>query len=75
MSKLGEGLKSSGANLSDYPKATEVMVGLVERSANGFEKRWCFHQEEQVEAVKILGQVGRPSSLAIFTNFWFLHEP
>nr|MBR9809562.1 c-type cytochrome [bacterium] len=55
MSKLGEGLKSSGANLSDYPKAAEVMVGLVEE-ARMVLKRDGVSSGKQVEAVKILGQ-------------------
>lgn len=55
MSKLGEGLKSSGANLSDYPKAAEVMVGLVEE-ARMVLKRDGVSSGKQIEAVKILGQ-------------------
>ncbi|HAE20218.1 MAG TPA: hypothetical protein DCG41_13450, partial [Verrucomicrobiales bacterium] len=55
MSKLGEGLKSSGANLSDYPKAAEVMVDLVEE-ARMVLKRDGVSSGKQVEAVKILGQ-------------------
>lgn len=57
MSKLGEGLKSSGAALNDYPEAIEVMAALVEKA------RVLLGTEgvppvRQVEAVKLLGQGG-----------------
>ncbi|MDG2401265.1 MAG: c-type cytochrome, partial [Akkermansiaceae bacterium] len=55
MSKLGEGLKSSDATLSDYPKAAEVMAGLVEKARMVLKKDGV-PSEKQVEAVKILGQ-------------------
>ncbi|MDB4723381.1 c-type cytochrome [Akkermansiaceae bacterium] len=55
MSKLGEGLKSSGSTLRDYPKATEVMAKLVERARMTL-KNDGVPSEEQVEAVRILGQ-------------------
>jgi hypothetical protein len=55
MSKLGEGLKSSGATLRDYPKATEVMAGLVEKARMVLEREGV-SSGKQVEAVRILGQ-------------------
>ncbi len=56
MLKLGEGLKSAGAALQEFPESSEVMAGLVGK-ARLLLKKEGVPVREQVEAVKMLGQI------------------
>jgi putative membrane-bound dehydrogenase-like protein len=56
MSRLGEGLKSAGAALQEFPESSEVMAGLVGK-ARLLLKKEGVPVREQVEAVKMLGQI------------------
>lgn len=57
MSKLGEGLKNSGAGLSDYLEAKRVMTSLGEK-ARKLLKRGGIQPARQIAAVRLLGQAG-----------------
>lgn len=57
MSKLGEGLKKSGAGLNDYPEARGVMTSLVGK-ARILLKKDGVQPARQIAAVRLLGQGG-----------------